>query len=126
MAVKQSGGFWAVAIAALMALAMVLAWAPVGREAGAPRVHAAVHAPVIQHALAAEDDRQAHGSMLHAECGISAMGCCGMGHCLSGIAVEPLETTGHAARDEARVAATVQASGSEPGLILPPPRRTRL
>jgi hypothetical protein len=49
-----------------------------------------------------------------------------MTHCHPGVSTDPHEMTAFASNDETKAAAAVRGSGSEPGMIIPPPRRLSL
>lgn len=114
---------WRVALAALIALAVILVWPPLGSEAASPTVHEASPA-FHSHATRAEENspqRVIHGNM-DADCYTSAICRCAMTHCHSGISVEPHKMATFTFDDETIAAAAVQRLGSSPDVVLPPPR----
>lgn len=110
-------------MAALVAL-VVLVWPPDGLEAASPYVHAEVH-PLHSHLMHAKERRPQRvlPFMLDANCHASAFGCCAMAHCHPAISVDPHEMTNISANDDETAAVAEQGLGSDPGVILPPPRR---
>ncbi|SDX70563.1 hypothetical protein SAMN04488238_11626 [Roseicitreum antarcticum] len=121
---KRSVQIWRVALAVLMTLAVILVWPPLGSEAASSTIHAVFPASHSHHTHAGEDDPQ---RVLHVtldvDCQASAIGCCVMNHCHPGISVDLHEMTAFASNDETMVAVALRGSGSEPGVITPPPRR---
>ncbi len=121
---KQSVRMWRVALSALLMLAVVFVWPPVRSEPESSMVHTATiasdghHSHEKQHSP--EQDR--HGA-LNDGCQASVTGCCMMTHCHPGISIEPHELAAVTTHDEMTAATTVQGLGSDPGVILPPPRR---
>ena len=122
---KRSVRKWRVALVALITLAVVLVWPPVGSEASSSTVHAATAASDNHHHAHVEENSPQgalHGT-LDEDCQASAIGCCMMTHCHPGISVDALEMATVVASDRTTAAAPVRGLGSDPGVILPPPRR---
>jgi len=121
---KRSVQIWRVALAALMTLAVILVWPPLGSEAAKSTIHAVAPASHSHHA---KDEEEIAQWVLHvtldADCQASAIGCCMMTHCHPGISVDPHEMSAFTSNDETMSAAAVQVLGSGPGVDLPPPRR---
>lgn len=121
---RQSVRIWRVALSALLMLAVVFVWPPVGSDPESSMVHTATTASDSHHShekhRSSEQDR--HGA-LNDGCQGSVTGCCMMTHCHPGISVKPHEMAAVTTHDEMTDPAAVQGLGSEPGVILPPPRR---
>lgn len=123
---KRSVRIWRVVLAALMTLAVVLVWPPEGAES-ASSVHAAVTPSHSHHGHAEKKaPQQVRHSTLDEDCPVSAIGCCMMTHCHPGISVDPHQMNTMAVSDETAASAAVRGLGSDPGVILPPPRRVLL
>ncbi len=112
------------AAAALLALAALAISLPTG-------VQAATHHPAGLHHTHHDNPAQAgaehaqHGQTESPgpECDASVSGCCGMVHCQTALSV-----TGHVfdrilATRESEAANPVRRVGTDPGIILPPPRK---
>lgn len=108
-------------LAALLTLAFVLIWPPVVAGSASSSNHAAQadthghHAHTEQHGLL--------NIKMDADCGASAIGCCMMVHCCPGLSAGPHDMPGSVSNDSTTAASAVRATGSDPGMVLPPPRR---
>lgn len=121
---KRSIRIWAAALAAVTVLAIVLFSPTTGSEGGAHKAHAAAYS----HHMHAEDTShqtqpQPTASM---DCQGAAAAGCKMTHCCPYIATAPQEMTATASTDDRAAAVDVSASSTEPGVIVPPPRRVPL
>jgi hypothetical protein len=112
---KRSDQTWRVALAGLMVLAVILVWPPLGSDAASSADHVAITA-LHSHDAHAQD----------VDCQPSAVGCCMMTHCHPGMSFDAHEMTTVVARSETTVAPPVRGLGNNPGVILPPPRRSWL
>jgi hypothetical protein len=110
--------------AALMTLAVFLVWAPAGSQAASLMLHAAAGASHVHHVQgeAGIPQPELHGA-LSEDCQASANRCCRMAHCHPALSVHALEMIRVATRGETAVAVPGPGAGSEPEVILPPPRR---
>jgi hypothetical protein len=110
-----------------MALAVILVWPPLGSDAASSTDHAEITASHSHHAhaQAISAERVLHVT-LDADCQHSVVGCCMMTQCHPGISVNAHEMTTVVARSETMVAPPVRGLGNNPGVILPPPRRSWL
>jgi len=115
------------AMAASLALAFAFIWPPA--NFGSPSLHDPA-AQAEAHAHQAHTKPNAQHSFLtvqmDAECDAAAAGCCMMAHCCPGISVGAHEMTTVTASDETTAATPVRGLGNDPGVILPPPRRSWL
>jgi hypothetical protein len=120
----RSVQIWRVVLAALTTLAVIFVWPPLGLDSASSPVYAAVASSHSHHEYAEEKGAQRvlYG-MRDEDCRASVTGCCMMIHCHPGISVGPHEMAMVAAIDETATAAAVRGLGSDPGVILPPPRR---
>lgn len=118
---------WRLAAAALMALCISLVWQLPGSLGASSHAYAVVPTSDSSHAPAeATSSLSAMHVHLEADCYDSTIGCCVMTHCHPGISVDPHEMTTVVARSETMVAPPVRGLGNNPGVILPPPRRSWL
>ena len=112
------------AMAALLALAFAFIWPPANFGSPSSHDHAA-QAEAHTHQAHAKPSGQ-HSFLavqMDADWGAAATGCCMMAHCCPGISVGAHEVTTVTSSDETTAATPVPGSGSDPGVILPPPRR---
>ena len=115
---------WRMGLAALLALALVLVWPPVGQGSASPENHLAQSGPHGHHAHLEQNDQvRVLNAHLDADCDASAIGCCMMAHCCPGISVAPHDLPVFVCNDEATAASAVRGTGSDPGMVPPPPRR---
>lgn len=122
---KRSVQIWRGVLAVLMTLAVFVVWPPRGSEALSSTDHAAITASHSHHAHAEEISPQPVLDVtLDADCQLSAIGCCMMTHCHLVISVAAHEMTNVVTSGETRAATPVRGLGSDPGMILPPPRRS--
>jgi hypothetical protein len=109
---------------ALLALAIVLGWPPVDPGSASPYNNGV---QLAAHGHHAHTEQNGHHRILHvnldADCDSSAIGCCGMTHCYPGISVDPHDLPLLAGDDGTTAASAVRGTGSDPGMVLPPPRR---
>jgi hypothetical protein len=111
-------------MAALLALAVVLFWSPHDPASSSPHDYGPQSLHQSHDANATLDSP--HGVLhvdLDADCEASAIGCCVITHCHPEISIDPHAMPAIAAGDETTTAAVVRRLGSDPGIILPPPRR---
>lgn len=121
---KKSARIWNMAIAALLALAFAFIWPPANFGSPTPYDHAVQAEAHTQHAHGKPSGQ--HGFLtvqMEADCAAAAAACCMMAHCCPGISVGAHEITTVSASDETTAATPVPGLGSDPGVILPPPRR---
>ncbi|WP_209428176.1 hypothetical protein [Pararhodobacter sp. SW119] len=111
-------------LAALLTLAFVLVWPPVD-HGSAVSVNDGVQAGTHGHHANIEENDQIRylNVQLDADCAASAIGCCMMAHCCPGISVGPQDLPLIVCDDGATAASAVRGTGSDPGMVLPPPRR---
>lgn len=103
------------AAAAFLVLAALAISLPAGVEA------ATHHDDVAQ--AGADHAQHGHTESPETKCEASVSGCCGMVHCQTALSV-----TGHVfarlvTRSESGAATSVRRVGTDPGIILPPPRK---
>lgn len=121
---KKSSPIWNMAMAALLALAFAFIWPPA--KFGSPssydqaaqaesHTHQAHAKPCDQHSLLTVQ--------MDADCHAATLGCCMMAHCCPAISVGAQVITPVSASDETTAATPPPGLGSDPGVILPPPRR---
>jgi hypothetical protein len=110
-------------LAALLTLAFVLVWPPVDPRFASSDdhgVHAGTHG---HHAHAEQSDQILHRDVTSdGDCAASAIGCCDTAHCCPGIAVGPHDLLLSVRDDGVIAASAVRGTGSDPGMVLPPPR----
>lgn len=112
-------------MAALLALAVVLVWPPVGPGSASPYDSAGQLEPRSDHAHGAQSSQhQVVIVDLAAACDASAAGCCVMAHCYPGISVDPHDLPLFAGDEGTTAASAVHGAGRDPGMVLPPPRRS--
>jgi len=76
------------------------------------------------HAHFEQNDHNHHvDAKLDADCNASAIRCCMMPHCSPAISGEPGDLPVFVVDDGATGASVVRGAGSDPGIVLPPPRR---
>jgi len=63
-----------------------------------------------------------HNVTSDGDCAASAIGCCMMAHCCPGISVGPQDLPVIICDDGSTAASAVRGTGSDPGVLLPPPR----
>ena len=111
-------------LAALLTLAFVFVWPPIDpgfASSGNHGVHAGTHS---HHAHIEQNDLILHLNVeSDADCDALAMGCCMMAHCCPCISVGPHDMPVTVRDDGATAASGVYGTGSDPGMVLPPPRR---
>jgi hypothetical protein len=121
---KKSARIWNMAMAALLALTFAFIWPPANFGSPSPNDHTAQAESHTQHAHAKPSDQHSILTVqMDADCDAATLGCCMMAHCCPGISVGAHEITTVTASDETTAAAPVRGLGSDPGVILPPPRR---
>ena len=110
-------------LAALLTLAFVLVW-PLVDHGSALSVDHGVQARMhSHHAHIEQSDQTRHLNVqLDADCDTSAIGCCMMAHCCPGISVGPQVLAVFVRDDGATAASAFRGTGSDPGVVLPPPR----
>jgi len=112
------------AMAALLALAFAFIWPPANFGSPSSYGQAAQAEAHTQHADAKPSGQHSFLTVqMDADCDAAAAGCCMMVHCCPGISVGAHEITTVTASDETTAATPVPGLGSDPGVILPPPRR---
>ena len=110
-------------LAALLTLAFVFVWPPVGTGSGSAEDHVVQAEMHGNHARMEQDDQVGHLAVKsNADCDASAMACCMMAHCCPGMSVGPQDLPVIACGDGATAASAVRGTGSDPGMVLPPPR----
>lgn len=120
---KKSVRIWNMAMAALLALAFAFVWPPA--NFGFPSDHTAQAEADTQHAHGKPSGQHSFLTVqMDADCAAAAAGCCMMAHCCPAISVGAHEMTKLAASDVTTAAEAVSGLGSDPGVVLPPPRRS--
>lgn len=126
---KQPGPGRSMAMAALLALAAVMISLPVYPTAASSHAHGMSHAhaaDATQQAHASQDmndgSRRGHNGIPAADCEATVTGCCAMAHCQPVLASATLELARVTLKGETWAGTSVRGSGSDPGIILPPPR----
>lgn len=121
---KKTAWIWRMGLAALLTLAFVLVWPPVGTERASAEDHVVQSEMHRNRARMEQDDQVGHLNVKsNADCGAAAMACCMMAHCCPGISVGPQDLPVIVCEDGATAASAVRGTGSDPGMVLPPPRR---
>jgi hypothetical protein len=121
---KKSARIWNLAMAALLALAFAFIWLPASFGSPSSYDHAAQAKAHTHQAHAKPSDQHSRLTVqMDADCDAATLGCCMMAHCCPGISVGAHEITTVTASDETTAATPVPGLGSDPGVILPPPRR---
>lgn len=111
-------------LAALLTLALVLFWPPVDPGFASSDHHGVYAGTHGHHAHAQQNDQILHPNVTSdGDCAASAIGCCTTAHCCPGISVGPQELPVIVCDDGATAASAVRGTGSDPGMVLPPPRR---
>lgn len=111
-------------LAALLTLAFVLVWPPVDHGSALTDNHGVQAGTHGHRAHIEQNDQIRHLNVkLDADCDASAIGCCMMAHCCPGISVGPQDLPVFVRDDGATAASAVRGTGSDPGMVLPPPRR---
>ncbi|WP_143145752.1 hypothetical protein [Devosia enhydra] len=111
-------------LAALLTLALVLVWPPVDHGFASSDHHGVQAEMHGHHAHAEQSDQVLYRNVTSdGDCAASAIGCCMMAHCCPGISVGPQDLPVIVCDDEATAASVVRGTGSDPGMVLPPPRR---
>lgn len=111
-------------LAALLTLAFVLVWPSVDHGSALTDNHGVQAGTHGHRAHIEQNDQIRHLNVkLDADCDASAIGCCMMAHCCPGISVEPQDLPVFVRDDGATAASAVRGTGSDPGMVLPPPRR---
>lgn len=112
-------------MAALLALTVLFVWPPVEPSSASPDSHGIQVAHHGHHPYSKQSDqhRLLHVN-LHADCDASAMGCCTMMHCCPGVSVSPHDLPLFGGNGETTAASAVHVTGSDPAMVLPPPRRS--
>lgn len=120
---KPSERIWGMVMALLLTLAVALIWPPAEPGSASPDNHGIQTAMQSHHDHAALSGRH---RVLHvdldADCD-SGLGCCVMTLCHPGLSVDPQDMPVIAADDDTSAASMVRGVGSDPGVVLPPPRR---
>lgn len=105
-------------LAALLTLAFVLVWPPV--DYGSGTAQAGTH---DDHTRAEQNGQHSLLNVkMGADCDAMAPGCCMMAHCCQGLSVGPHDLPGFAGDDGTTAASAVRGTGSDPGMVPPPPR----
>ncbi|MFD1912081.1 hypothetical protein [Halodurantibacterium flavum] len=121
---KKSARICNMAMAAVLALAFAFIWPPASFGSPLSYDHAAQAEAHTHQAHAKRGDQHSLLTVqMEADCDAAAAGCCMMAHCCPGISVGAHEITTVTASDETTAATPVPGLGSDPGVILPPPRR---
>lgn len=124
---RRFAQIWGILLAALMTLTVIAVWPPGGSGPASSSVSAAV---ISFHSYPQYPDengsRPAVRGNLDEDCQPASSGCCMMIHCYPGISVEPHKVAAIAVNDKTTTAAATRGLGSDPGVILPPPRGLRL
>lgn len=111
-------------MAALLTLALVLVWPPVDHGSALSDNHGVQAEMHGHHAHAEQSDQALYRNVTSdGDCAASAIGCCMMAHCCPGISVGPQDLPVIVCDDGATAASAVRGTGSDPGMVLPPPRR---
>lgn len=122
---KKSVRIWNMAMAALLALAFAFIWPPGNFGSPSPHDHTAHAEAHTQHADAKPSGQNSFLTVqMDADCAAAAAGCCMMDHCCPAISVGAHEMTKLAASNVTTAAEAVSGLGSDPGVVLPPPRRS--
>lgn len=112
-------------LAALLTLAFTFIWSPVHHVSASGYDLAAQAGTHGHHAHAEQNDPH---SLLNvkrdAECETTAIGCCMMAHCCPGISVGTHDVPGLVGGNGTTAAPAVRGTGSDPGMVLPPPRHS--
>lgn len=109
--------------AALLSLVFAVTWLPVSHGSASPSDHAAL-AGTPGH-LAHSERNDLLGPLTikaDADCDISAKGCCMTAHCCPGISVGLHDLPAFVSDDSPTSAPAVHGTGSDPAIVLPPPR----
>lgn len=117
---KMSAQMLRTGLAALLTLAFIVIWPPVDYGSASFSHHAAQTGTHGQ-----QTHTEQHGLLnikTDADCDASAIGCCMMAHCYPGISVGPHDMPGFVSDDGTTAASAVRGTGSDPGMVLPPPR----
>lgn len=111
-------------LAALLTLALVLVWPPVDHGSALSDNHGVQAEMHGHHAHAEQSEQILHSNaMSDGDCAASTMACCTMAHCCSGISVGQQDLPVTARDNGATAASAVHCTGSDLGVVLPPPRR---
>lgn len=110
-------------LAALLTLAFILVWPPVVHGSASSDNHGMQAGTHGHHAHIEQNDQHSLLSVkTDADCDASAIGCCMMAHCCPGISVGRYDLPFFAGDDVTTAASAVRGTGSDPGMVLPPPR----
>lgn len=109
-------------LAALVALALVLVWPPIDIGLASPENHGVQTGAHGHHVHAEQNDQHRNLNVKMDDCDASAIGCCVMAHCCPGNSVGPHDLPVFMGDVEATAASAVRGTGSEPEMVLPPPR----
>ncbi|QBJ22884.1 hypothetical protein [Haematobacter massiliensis] len=121
---KKAAWVWRMGLAALLTLAFVLVWPPVYTGSASAEDHVVQTEMHGNHPRMEQDDQVGYLNVKsNADCDASAMACCTMAHCCPGISVGPQDLPVSARDNGATAASAVYCTGSDPGMVLPPPRR---
>lgn len=124
---EKSVRIWNMAMAALLALAFAFVWPPANLGSSSPSDYTAQAEPHIQHAHGKPSGQHSFLTVqMDAACAAAAAGCCMMAHCCPAISVGTHVMTGMAVREVTTAAEAVRGLGSDPGVVLPPPRSLAL
>lgn len=109
---------------ALLALALIIFWPPVHYGSASPGAHAMFSAEApVHHPLSDQHDPPSLFSVkLDGACDAAAAGCCMMAHCCQGIAIAQPDLPLFAGNEGRKAAPATRGAGSDPALVLPPPR----
>ena len=114
---------WRTGLAAFLTLAFVFVSSPVDPSFGSSENHGVKAGMHGHHAHIEQSDQIRHLDVKsNADCDASAMVCCMMAHCCPGISVGPQELPVSVRDAGATAASSVRGTGSDPGMVLPPPR----
>lgn len=110
-------------MAALLTLAIFLAGPPVGHSSASVSNQTA-KAETLGHFTHTEqsDQHRHHKVKLNVDCNATALGCCMMAHCCPGNLVDLHDVPLVDGEEETKTASAVRCTGSNPWIVLPPPR----
>lgn len=115
------------AMAALLALAFAFIWPPATFGSPSQSDHTAQAEAHTQHAHGKPGGQHSFLTVqMDADCATAAADCCMMAHCCPAISVGAHVMTTMAVSDVTTAAEGVRGLGSDPGVVLPPPRRLAL
>ncbi|WP_373489294.1 hypothetical protein [Blastomonas sp.] len=109
-------------MAAVLTLTIVLFWPP--DHGFASSYNTGLQAEAHGHlAYSEQNDQHRHLNVkMDADCDASTIGCCVMAHCCPGISVGPDDLPLFTRNDGTTAASADRGTGSDPVMVLPPPR----